>query len=411
MAEISADPAIITDSPALNFDPADWPQWRGPGGNGVALPQTIPGDWSEARNIAWQVDVPGRGHSSPTLAGDLVVVATATSVPEQRQMVMAFDRRSGKQRWKTIVHTGGFPEARKSHLASSNANSTVAFDGDRFLVTFLNSNKIFLTALNLAGDQLWQTEVGEFGSKYGYAPSPMLYKSVVIVAADNWGGGYLAAVDLQSGEILWRKKRPAVATYSSPLIANIDGRDQLVISGCGKIASFDPTTGENLWAARASTEATCGTPVTDGKNVFASGGFPGQQTACVRGNGSGTVVWTNHVKVYEPSMLVHDGHVYAVTADGIGYCWSASDGSEHWKVRMEGEVRASPVLCGELILVPNLSGEVVVFLATDDAYKEVARHKLGDDIHASPAVAGGDLVIRVGIGAGQGRQERLVCIR
>ncbi len=370
----------------------------------------MPIRWGENENIAWQVDLPGRGHSSPILAGDLVVVATATQA-NQRQMVLAFDRQSGAKRWEAVVHTGGFPEPRETHPTSSEANSTVAFDGERFFTTFLNSKKIVVTALDRSGGQLWQTEAGDFSSKFGYAPSPVLYKSAVIVAADNWGGGFLAALDRNTGKIRWRKKRPAIATYSSPLVAGIAGRDQLVISGCERIASFDPASGENLWSARASEEATCGTPVTDGEHVFASGGFPGQQTVCVRGNGSAAIVWKNNVKVYEPSMLVTGGYLYAITQEGIGYCWSATSGSEQWKTRMDGQFRASPVLWGENIYLPSQSGETIVFRATPRGYQEIARNQLGDDIHASPAIAGGDIVLRIGIGTGADRKERLVCIR
>ena len=122
--------------------------------------------------------------------------------------------------------------------------------------------------LDLDGKQVWQRDVGAFSSKFGYAPSPVLYQSFVIIAADNWGGGYLAAIDSKTGEIAWRVARGETSTYSSPLVANIGGRDQLVISGCGVVASYDPATGDQLWKTSCISEATCGTAVTDGTYIF-----------------------------------------------------------------------------------------------------------------------------------------------
>ena len=396
---------------AIEFESSDWPQWRGPGIDGVAAEQVVPKQWDDSQNVAWQSDVPGHGHGSPILIGELVMLATAIEKPEQQQLVVAYDRSTGDQRWLTDIHVGGFASKKEIHHKATYANSTLASDGERVFAAFFYAGAIWLTALDLNGEQVWQTRVCPFKSKFGYAPSPIIYKSLVVLAADHMGGGCLAGLDRESGEVVWLKKRPAVSTYSSPLVANIAGKDQLVISGCDQVSSHDPATGQLLWSSNAVTQATCGTVVTDGQNVFASGGFPNRQTVCIRGDGSGEIVWQNNARLYEPSLVYHQGKLFGVTDKGIAHCWDAASGEEKWKERLKGEFSASPVVCNGLLYVPNLDGQTFVFEADNESLKEIAVNKLGNNVYASPAIAGGDLVLRVGFGEGGGRQEKLICIR
>ncbi len=384
-----------------------WPGWRGPQNNGHAPDQGLPTEWNEATNVLWKTDVPGRGHSSPVIVNDLVLLATADD-QKQEQMVVAFNRADGKERWKSVVHSGGFPSKNELHKKGTNANGTIFCDGEHIYVVFLNSQKITATALNLEGKKVWQQELGAFNSKFGYAPSPLLYKSFVIIAADNRGGGYLAALDRKSGEIAWRISRPAISTYSSPMVANVGGRDQLLISGCDQVTSYDPATGKELWNTPCLAEATCGTIVTSGDLIFASGGYPKRETVCLSADGK--ILWSDKTKIYEPSMLADGEQLYGVTDDGIAYCWSASSGDVLWKSRLRGSFSASPILCNGLIYISNLSGETFVFEANADGYKEVAINKLGDDCYASPAAVDGQLFLRVGTQSGGGRREQLVCI-
>lgn len=238
---IRSSGVAITNADPLQANVA-WPGWRGPSQNGVAPDQHLATEWSDGENVRWRSSIPGRGHGSPAVANDLVLLATALDEQEQ-QCVLAYARRDGAQLWQTLIHEGGFPSSKALHKKGSNANGTVACDGARIYAVFLNAGMIIATALNLQGEILWQREVGAFDSKFGYAPSPILYRSAVIVAADNRGGGYLAALDGKSGEIVWRVGRPVISTYSSPVVAQVGGRDQLLISGCDRVAGYDPGTG------------------------------------------------------------------------------------------------------------------------------------------------------------------------
>ncbi|RMF41524.1 MAG: serine/threonine protein kinase [Planctomycetota bacterium] len=384
-----------------------WPMWRGPSENGVAPLQEPTTEWDAATNIRWMTDIPGRGHSSPVVVGDLVILTTAID-DQQKQIVLGYDRATGQQRFATTVHEGGFPDAREVHRKASNANNTVACDGTRIYSVFFNSGRIIATTLDMAGKIAWQKELGPFRSRFGFAPSPVLYKSLVIYAADNVGGGYIVALDAETGQVAWRVARPAINSHSSPLIARVGGRDQLLIPGCNQVVSYDPQTGKQLWSAAETSETTCGTMVALDDMVFAAGGYPNAQTVAL--SADGRKVWENRTKVYEPSLLAVDGHLYAVADNGIAYCWSARDGTERWKKRLGGGFSSSPVYCNGRIYVSNLAGRHFVFAANPERFESIATNTLGDDCYASPAIVDGHIFTRIGFSTGTQRQERLVCI-
>ncbi|MEO2037017.1 MAG: PQQ-binding-like beta-propeller repeat protein [Planctomycetaceae bacterium] len=402
-----ADSGIeIVDRP-VESDSLGWPLWRGPNGDGVAANQPLLTEWSESSGILWRADVPGRGHSSPTVVGDSVYLATAL-VEQQKQQIVAYNRQTGEMRWTAILHDGGFPSERRIHKKSTHANGTVACDGERLYTAFLNSDSIIAAAVSLNGDLVWQKEIGSFVSKFGYAPSPILYKSLVIFAADNSGGGYLAAVDGATGKIAWRVARENVSSYSSPTVAKVGGRDLVLISGCGAVTSYDPASGNEVWKTPCVAEATCGTIVTTSDLIFASGGYPEKETVCL--SADGRKVWSNRTGVYEPSLVVADDQVIAVSDDGIASCWAVRTGDTIWRERLAGNFSASPIVCGSRVYASNLSGETFVFTSNNGQYELVARNKLGSDCYASPAVADGQLFLRIGVGSGSDRREQLVCI-
>ncbi len=402
----SASGSLFATAPDLE----DWPFWRGPNSNGVAVAnQDPPVEWSAGESVVWKTKVPGRGHSSPTVVGNRIFLATADEA-NQKQGVLAFDRETGERLWITEISSGGFP---KQHKKNTHATGTIACDAERLFVTFHSHKKITLAALSVDGEKLWTKAVGPFNPQlyeYGYAPSPILYGSTVIVAADYEKGGWLMALDGTTGEEVWKTKRPSMLSFSSPVVADVAGREQLLISGCGLVASFDPQTGKPLWDVQATTMATCGTIVWDGDRVFASGGFPKPETVCVKADGSKEIVWKNNQKCYEQSMIVADGHVYCVTDKGVAYCWRGSDGQEMWKERLSGPISASPVLVGDTIYQSNEKGTTYVFKANPDKFEEVAVNRLGDESFASPAICNGRIYLRVADTSGSKRQEYLYCI-
>lgn len=391
----------------LPVDAADWPWWRGPQRNGVAhSEQNPPTEWSETKNVAWKSAVPGRGHSSPTVVGKRVFLATADET-EQTQSVVCYDRESGRQLWQTAVHRGGLMIKNQK---SSAASATVACDGQRVYINFANEGAVFVTALDLDGQQQWQTRIADYKIHQGYGASPALYQSLVIAVADSHAGGVVAALDRQTGAVKWKHDRPQEPNYPSPIILNVQGRDQLLLTGCNLISSFDPATGKSLWETKGATTECVTSTVTDGQRVFSSGGYPKNHLSAVLADGSGEIAWETKDRVYVPSLLARQGHLFGVLDAGVAACWKSDTGKEQWKKRLGGEFSASPVLVGDLVYAPNDSGDTFVFHADPEKFEQVAVNTLGVQAMSSPTICGSRIYVRVAEESDGQRQETLYCL-
>jgi outer membrane protein assembly factor BamB len=385
----------------------DWPSWRGPTRDGIAgAGQKPPLRWSESENVLWKVPIPGRGHSSPTVVGGRIYLATADPA-QGAQSVLCLDRETGKQIWATTVHAEGADPGKQSH--SSAASSTVACDGERLYINFLNSAAVYTTALNLDGKVLWQKKVGPFVTHQGYAASPVLHGHLVLVAADHRGGGVVAGLDRQTGDTVWSQPRPKLPNYTTPAILEAAGRTQMVLAGCNLVTSFDPLTGRKLWETSESTEECVITAVTDGTRVFVSGGYPKNHTVAIAADGSGKVAWQNTARVYVPSMILKEGHLYAVMDAGVAVCWKSDSGQELWKERLGGEFFSSPVMVGDRVYASNVAGKTFVFEATPQRFKVLAENQLGNEAYASPVICGSRVYLRHAQ-TGEARREFLYCI-
>jgi outer membrane protein assembly factor BamB len=392
----------------IHFASSDWPGWRGAQGNGVASEgQAPPLRWSKSENVLWKVKIPGRGHSSPIVIADRVLVATADE-DRDTQSVMCFDRASGALHWQTVVHQGGL--VRKGHKKATAASATPACDGQRVFINFLNADAIFTTALDLDGKQLWQTKVSDFAIHQGFGSSPMLYGPYVFVSTDSRGGGVVAALDRATGRVAWQTPRPEKANYASATVLRAAGQDQLVIHGCDLVASFEPLTGKKLWELEGATTECVTTLVTDGQRIFVSGGWPRKHVQAVLADGSGKTAWENNVQVYVPSMIVKDGNLFAVQDAGVASAWNGATGAELWKERLGGTFTASLVLVGEMLFATNESGQTFIFKASPSKFELVAENKLGDEVFATPAIGGNHIYMRVVERSGEQRQEMLYCL-
>jgi outer membrane protein assembly factor BamB len=402
------DAPPASDVEKINVAATDWPWWRGPNRNGVADPkQQPPLQWSETENVRWKSPIPGRGHGSPTVVGHRVFLPTA-DFDARTQSVLCYDRDSGKLLWQTEVHQGNFDK--KGNAKGSPASATVACDGTRVFINFLNGSAVYTTALNLDGKRLWQTKVTDFAVHQGFASSPALYQSLVLVSADNQGTGVVAGLERATGKIVWTQSRPKLPNYASPTILHVAGRDQLLMSGCDLVSSFEPLTGKKLWEIKGSTTECVTAPVTDGEHIYVTGGYPTGHVASVRADGSGKVAWQSGTKVYVPSMVADRGYLYAVLDDGYAVCLQWDTGKVQWKQRLEGGFTASLVLVGERLFATNESGRTFIFKATPKAYEEIGQNQLGKETLPTPAICGGRIYTRVATQANGRRQEMLYCI-
>lgn len=386
---------------------ANWGRWRGPQGDGTAPGQNPVTTWSESSNVLWKSKVPGRGHSSPIVTADRIFLTTADQAA-QTQSVLCYDRQTGQSLWSKLINRGGLPT--KIHLKNTHASPSVAIAGDLVFALFLNHDQQILTALNFDGDVVWEKSMGPYKGKYpfGVGASPITYRDLVIVPHENEASSKIFAMVAANGEKKWSARRNHT-NYSTPVVANTGGKEQLLISGNSSVTSFDPNTGKRNWSLPAKWAVTCGTAVWDQQRVYVSGGYPVQQTIAVASDGSAEV-WDSPIKAYEQSMIVVDDYLYVLTDRGVISCINGATGDVTWKTRFEGPVSASPIYANGNLYFTAESGKTLVVKADPTSYQMVATNQLGTDAFASFALVDDKIITRVGDNSTGVYQQWLYCL-
>ena len=236
---------------------------------------------------------------------------------------------------------------------------------------------------------------------HGFAASPVVYRSLVIVAADNLQNSFLAAVHRRTGELVWKTDRPSyrLGTYASPVLGHVAGRDQLLLHGPMKVFAYDPLSGKELWTCDGPSESASSTMSFSGDLVYSSVGFPQRNMLCIRADGHGDVtgthiVWSKKNKMaYVPSLLVAKGLLYMVEDDGNLACFEAGTGAVVWTAKLEGHFSSSPILAGGHIYVVNEDGVTFVF-KPGRKFELVAKNALGDGGFATPVICASRIYLR-----------------
>ncbi len=393
----------------------DWPQWRGPTGDNHAptAASTPPIEWSNDEGTLWNVAIPGRGHSSPIVVGDRLYLTTCDEQARTRSLLI-FDRHTGQLLASPVAHTGGLAE--RIHAHNTHASSTPASDGEHVYAMFDYENAIWITCYDLDGQQLWQRRVAGFDPQlmqFGLGTSPILHQDLLILATEYDGADSgVYAIDKRTGDLAWKAPRRQTLSNSSPIVATVGGKPQVVISGHASVAAYDVENGHELWKVGGAHQATCGTMVWDQSldMVFASGGFPESKTLAIKVSDEPHVAWENPAKCYEQSMLVYEGHVYAVADSGVAFCWRAADGERMWTKRLGGKYSSSPLLAGDRIYVSNEGGTTFVIAASPREFEQLGQVQLGDEVFATPASVEGKLYYRYADSASGTRQEYLMAV-
>ncbi len=390
----------------------DW-GWRGPTGNGhAATTENIPSAWSTDSNVVWVSEVPGRGHSSPIVFGGKIFLTTADE-NAATQTALCYDAKSGERLWATLCHEN--VALSSQHPKNTQASPSVAIGAGHAFVVFCNDDKVHVTCLDFDGKIVWQKAVGQWiptRYQFGFGQTPIFHDGRLIVTAESETEPFLVALDPADGEEIWKIERPEATSYSTPVVANLGGKDQLMISGGRTVSSYDPKNGEGLWEVEAAWVVSCGTMVWHPKEpiVYASGGYPAKQTLAVTADGSGEVVWENGVKCYEQSMIVVDDCLYGYAEGGILYCWDALSGKQLWRERLGGNGEsASPVFADGRIHITNEEGRTWVIRPSREKFDLVAENQLEEEAFASFAVVNNRIIMRVADRDGD-RQELLYCI-
>lgn len=401
-------------SKPISIQTGDWPWWRGPARNGIADPdQSPPTKWDSKTNVVWRSPIRGRGHSSVVVVAERVFLTTADRASNE-QVLICLDCKTGEPIWETVIHAGGIPDSKaqkhSGNAKASFASSTVACDGNLVFANFFANRAVYATAVDLEGQIVWQTKICDYVIHQGYGSSPAIYDDLVIVSADNKGGGVIAGLNRASGKIVWKRPRPAKPNYPSPIILNVAGKDQLFLTGCDFVTSLDPLTGEPFWEVEGATTECVTSTVTDGTHVFTSGGYPKNHMSAVVADGSGKVAWENNVRTYVPSMLTKGDRLFAVLDAGVATCWDSRSGKEIWKGRLGGTFSSSPVMVGDLIYVTNEEGVTSIFRTDTDKFEKIGSNKLGESVFATPVICRDQIYMRVAQTEAGVRQEYLYCL-
>ena len=392
----------------------NWPGWRGPSGDGVSAGKGIPTKWSSTENIAWKIAVPGEGHSSPIVWGDKVFL-TSSLTEKNKRILLCIDRLSGQTVWKRDVVQSP-PET--VHRLNSRASGTPATDGKQVYVTFMRAEgdeviapnvgserlitpgKIIVAAFDLDGNKKWKTNVGDFVSAHGFNTCPVLFEDLLILNGDHDGDAYLVALDRQSGRQRWRTRREnKTRSYVTPIIREIDGITQMILSGSLCIASYDPRNGKRHWIVDGPTEQFVASMVYDGKYVFATGGYPERHTLAIRPGGKGNVTdthiaWrTTRGAAYVPSPIITGRYLLMVADSGIASCFEARTGKRHWMERLPGGHSPSPVSADGLVYFVSDRG-VTTIIRPSETFAVIAKNELGEPVSASPAISQGQIFLR-----------------
>jgi len=382
------DPAAITGSESVAAAATDWPWWRGPDSDNHAAGPLPPDEWSETKNVLWKADVPGRGHSTPIVCGEMVYVTTADEKLEVKSL-LAFDRQTGKQQWNTPVHSEGFMH---THQKNSQASATPACDGAHIYTVFMVDQGVWASAVDLQGEIAWQTKAGDFKSRHGYGSSPLIYKSLLIVVGDSSGGAFLTAIYRDSGKIAWRTPRNNNASFGTPALLDVNGAPQLLVSGSEEVISYNPADGTELWRSEGPATTTANTMVAWNDLVFSSGGYPQRNLFAIRPSDQ-SIVWKDSVKVYVPSMLLLGDRLLAISDEGVAQLYAADTGDRVWRERLGGNFSSSPVTLDDRIYATNEAGKTFVFKAGDQL-EILAENQLPSGGFASPVICDGTLYLR-----------------
>jgi outer membrane protein assembly factor BamB len=406
---------------------AQWPQFRGPDGNGISKTAKPPLSWTEDKNIHWKTPVHGRAWSSPIVLEGKVWVTTAT--PDGRELsVLAVDVETGK-----ILHDQKLFDVAKpqfAHPFNSYASPTPVAEPGRVYVTFGSPGTAALDARS--GKVLWERRDLECNHFRGAGSSPILFENLLIMHFDGSDQQYLVGLDKRSGKTVWKTERsidfqdlgpdgkPQAdgdfrKAFSTPQIMTHDGAPLLVSIGSKATYGYDPRTGKELWRLEERSSHSGSTrPVLGHGLIFYPTGFPTGQLFAVRladkGGAPPEVAWkvTRGVP-NKPSVLLIDDLIFMVNDTGIVSCVEAKTGASVWTSRIAGTYSASPISAAGRIYFFNEDGKTTVIEA-GRTFKVLSENLLDEGFMASPAIVGDALILRTRTHlyrVGEGRSPQL----
>jgi outer membrane protein assembly factor BamB len=399
---------VIAACDRLVIGSDNWPQWRGPMGNGVAADGQYPVEFSSDDGVAWSVELPGLGTSTPIVWDDSVFVTCGI---DDQDGIVCYNLKSGKERWKRQLG----PERAGKHRNASGSNPSPVTDGQHVVAYYKSGT---LACLDMNGKEKWKTNLQDrFGKDtlwWDLGTSPVLAGGLTIVAVVHEGPSYLVAYDLATGDQAWKTEREydnpqeADQAYTTPQVVNIDGKEVVVTWGADHLTGHDAATGELLWECggfnpnnegywRVIASATIGDGIAIvpwGRGKFLTGVRVGGEGDITKSN---TLWGKNGLGADVPTSVVRDGKAYLLTDAGRIACLELKSGDELWTFELpknRNKYYASPVLAGDQLYCTREDGVIFVGQVSDDGYRQLAENDMGERLIATPVPIRGSLLVR-----------------
>jgi outer membrane protein assembly factor BamB len=384
---------------------SDWPQFRGPGGQGHSDAKNLPLTWSETENITWKVPVAGLGWSSPSILGQQIWLTTSLEDGKSLRAI-ALDRSSGSIMHDVEVFQLEDPGA--VHKKNSHASPTPLIEGDRVYVHFGAHGTACLTT---DGEILWRMQDLKYNHRHGPGGSPVIFEDLLLLSCDGSDIQFVVALDKNTGEVRWKKKREHIGedrltgqanvpmAYTTPLLQEINGTMQLLSPGADSIVSYNPRNGEEYWWFRYTGYSNVMRPVVGNGLVFISSGYDDPEFFAVRVDGEGDVTDTHvawnmkKASPLNPSPLLVGDELYLVSDTGIATCLDSTSGTEHWQKRLGGNYSASPNYADGRIYILDEDGTTTV-IAPGRTFELLATNVLEGRTLATPAIADSSIFLR-----------------
>lgn len=401
---------LLVSAPAWAQE--NWPSWRGPTADGIAPAAAKPPlTWSETANIKWKVKIAGRGSASPIVWGNRVFVQTAvpasgTSEPSADEVhkfiIQCLDRQTGKLLWEKTAREEKPHEAYHPSDGTFASNSCVT-DGEHVWAYF-GSRGVY--CYDMDGNLKWNKDLGDMKIKlaFGEGTSPVLHGEHLVILWDQEGDSFITALNKSTGEQIWKTPRAEATTWTTPLIVEHAGQQQVIVSATSKIRSYELKTGKLIWECGGMTRNVIPVPVVSNGIVYCTSGYSGNSVMAIKlgrtGDLTGTdaVVWKYARNTpYVPSPVLAKDRLYLFAGNTpVLTSFDAMTG----KVMIDGKrieglngVYASPVAADGRIYIVGRNGTSAV-IKQSDTLEVLATNKLDDKIDASPAIVDRQIFLR-----------------
>jgi outer membrane protein assembly factor BamB len=375
---------------AAQVPAADWTQFRGPGGSGVSEEKDLPTHWSKTENIRWKVDLPGRGLSSPVIAGDRVYLTACTEYLQKRLHILCFDTATGKKLWERQFWASGDTGC---HPKTNMAAPTPVTDGQRVYALFATCD---LVCLDKDGNLQWlralTRDYPTVTNQVGMAASPVLVKDVLVIQLENAGESFAAGIDKLTGKNKWKLDRGRDINWVTPLAAKFADKEVLFLQSPKELTAVSPETGAKVWKYDGKGIGTISSAVVGNGMIF----LPAGDLLAIRPNDKGLPeeAWSQtKLRPATASPLYYQDRIYSLGGAGVLNCGEAATGKILWQERLKGPFSASPVAADGRVYCTNETGATFV-VQLGDKPMVVSTNDLGETILASPAISGGAIYLR-----------------